>query len=421
MREKGFDTMIEQFLKANFVKKGEHLEVPPKCLIDPIKQYTVSKQTARTYRNVSLLKVGQLTNATPPTSLLHYKFTKNAKRKLTEDFATIQSWLAAGWIVEEIVLEPDGRSAKEVRYRMGPSLLNFFKRQNEQQAQRLQAYVIELQKSMKMLQPVETLKQAISQLEELVAMPIEQLAQTTIFKSNWSIEKRLRFLHFSIGFFQLANKETLFDFKEIGATLFDKIGGSKMFDREQKEFIAELEHVFSIQTADFGLVSLGKITPIYFAGELTGSYSQYQYGVVHALTDDAILRDSYKTQAQIIWLVENRAVLTRMAKEVDFLRRTHSFIVCLDGQIRSAHKKLIEQLITTQTVMIWTDYDAAGLTIAKHAVNLVNTSYKLIARENRIFPQIETYEKWLLSELKTAEHEQEQQLGDVDQWMKWIQ
>lgn len=413
--------MIEQFLTTIFVKKGEHLEVPPKFQTDVIKQYTVYKQTARTYRNVSLLKVGQLTHDTPPKEILQYKFTKNAKRKLTEDFATIQSWLAAGWIVEEIVLEQDGRSAKEIHYRIGPSLLQFFEVQNEQKEQSLQDYVMQLQKSVKMLQPEANLEQAIRQLKELLAMPIEQLAHATQLLSNWSIEKRLRFLHFSIGFFQLANKGILFDFKEIGATLFDKIGGSKIFDREQNEFIVELERIFSLQTADFGLISLGKITPVYFAGELTGSFSQYRHGVVHALTDDAILKDTYKIQASIIWLVENRAVLTRMAKETDFLRRTNSFVICLDGQIRSAHKTLIEQLITTQTVMIWTDYDFAGLTIAKHAVNLVNTSYKLIARDNQIFSNIDTYEKWLLNELKTAEHEQEQQLGDVEQWMKWIQ
>lgn len=413
--------MIERFLETYFVKKGEHLDLPPKFQTDAIKQYTVSKQTARTYRNVSFLKVGQLTNTTPPKEILQYKFTINAKRKLSEDFTTTHSWLAAGWIVEEIVLEQDGRSAKEVHYRIGPSLLQFFESQNEQHEQSLQDFVIQLQKSVKMLQPVADFEQAIRQLKELLAMPIKQLAHTTQLLSNWSIEKRLRFLHFSIGFFRLANKGKLFDFKEIGATLFDKIGGSKIFDREQKEFIAELERVFSIQTADFGLISLGKITSVYFTGELAGSFSQYRHGVIHALTDDAILKDTYKTEASIIWLVENRAVLTRMAKETNFLQCTNSFIVCLDGQIRSAHKTLIQQLITTQTVMIWTDYDFAGLTIAKHAVNLVNTSYKLIARDNQIFSNIKAYEKWLLSELKTAEHEQEQQLGDVDQWMKWIQ
>ncbi|MEG0380868.1 MAG: DUF2399 domain-containing protein, partial [Kurthia sp.] len=116
-----------------------------------------------------------------------------------------------------------------------------------------------------------------------------------------------------------------------------------------------------------------------------------------------------------------RAVLTRMAKETNFLQRTNAFILCLDGQIRSAHKTLIQQLITTQKILIWTDYDFAGLTIAKHAAHLVNTPYKIIARDGQIFDNIEAYEKWQLSELETAEHEQEQQLGDVEQWMKWIQ
>jgi len=219
----------------------------------------------------------------------------------------------------------------------------------------------------------------------------------------------------------LANEGVLFDFKEIGATLFDKIGGSKVFDREQKEFIEELERVFSVQTGDCGLISLGKITPVFFAGELTGTFSHYQQGVIHALTDDAILKDTYKTEANIIWLVENRAILTRMAKETSFLQITNSFILCLDGQIRSAHKMLIRQIVATQTVIVWTDFDSAGLTIAMHAVQMINTPYKIIARDNQIFSDIEVYKNWLLGELEVAEHEQEQQLGDVEQWMKWIQ
>ncbi|MFB7156006.1 DUF2399 domain-containing protein [Lysinibacillus sp. NPDC056232] len=412
--------MIEQFLTSYFVKNGEHLEVPPKYFSDTIKQYTVAKQTARTYRNVSFLKVGQLTTTKPSQELINYKFTKNAKRKLTEDFSTIQSWIKEGWIIEEIVFAQDGRTAKAIHYRIGQSLKYYFDAQNELQTQRLENYALQLQKSAD-IQPIKELQQAVHQLNEFVAMPIEKLAHTTKLLSHWSIEKRLRFLHFSIGFFQLANEGLLFDFKEIGATLFDKIGGSKVFDREQKEFIEELERVFSIQTGDCGLISLGKITPVFFAGELTGTFSHYQQGVIHALTDDAILKDTYKTDASFIWLVENRAILTRMAKETSFLQRTNSFILCLDGQIRSAHKMLIRQLVATQTVIVWTDFDVAGLTIAMHAVQMMNTPYKIIARDNRTFSDIEVYKKWLLGELEVAEHEQEQQLGDVEQWMKWIQ
>ncbi|MEY9973053.1 5S rRNA maturation endonuclease (ribonuclease M5) [Lysinibacillus sp. RC46] len=412
--------MIEQFLTSYFVKNGEHLEVSPKYITDTIKQYTVVKQTARTYRNVSFLKVGQLTKTKPSQELLNYKFTKNAKRNLTEDFSTIQSWIEEGWIIEEIVFAQDGRTAKAIHYRIGPSLKCYFEAQNEQQTQRLENYALQLQKSANIL-PIKELQHAVQQLNEFVSMPIEKLAHTTKLMSHWSIEKRLRFLHFSIGFFQLANEGVLFDFKEIGATLFDKIGGSKVFDREQKEFIEELERVFSVQTGDCGLISLGKITPVFFAGELTGTFSHYQQGVIHALTDDAILKDTYKTEANIIWLVENRAILTRMAKETSFLQITNSFILCLDGQIRSAHKMLIRQIVATQTVIVWTDFDSAGLTIAMHAVQMINTPYKIIARDNQIFSDIEVYKNWLLGELEVAEHEQEQQLGDVEQWMKWIQ
>lgn len=137
---------MEEFLIAYFIKKGEHLEESPKYISDTIKQYTVSKQTTRTYRKVSLLKVGKLTQEAPPDALLHYKFTKNAKRKLTEEFGTIQSWIAKGWVVEEIVLAQDGRTANAIHYRIGPSLERFLKVQNEQQEQSTQRYVRQLQK-----------------------------------------------------------------------------------------------------------------------------------------------------------------------------------------------------------------------------------------------------------------------------------
>lgn len=420
MKGKGGDRIMDEFLMAYFVKKGEHLEEPPKYISDSIMQYTVAKQTTRTYRNVALLKVGKLTQETPPRAILEYKFTKNAKRKLTEEFSTIQGWIAKGWVVEEIVLASDGRTASAIHHRIGPSLESFLTDQNEQQQQSLQRYRRQLQKCAH-LKPIVELQQAAQHMNELLALSIEQLTYTTQLLSNWSIEKRLRFLHFSIGFLQLANKKRQFDYKEIGAILFDEIGGSKVFDREQKEFITELERVFSIHAAHLGLMSLGKITSVYFAGELMGTYSQYQHGAIHALTDDEILKGQFKTNARMIWLVENRAVLTRMAMETPFLQNTNTLIVCLDGQIRTAHKTLIEQLITHQKVIIWTDYDFAGLTIAKHAVHLVPTSYKIIGRDHRIFVHLEAYEKWLLNELETAEHEQEQQLGGVEQWMKWIQ
>ncbi|WP_042476369.1 toprim domain-containing protein [Bacillus ndiopicus] len=68
-------------------------------------------------------------------------------------------------------------------------------------------------------------------------------------------------------------------------------------------------------------------------------------------------------------------------------------------------------------VIIWTDYDEAGLTIAKKAINLLHCPYKIIGRDGQLFTNIEQYEKWLLHE---GQHEQEQQLGGVEQWKAWV-
>lgn len=96
--------------------------------------------------------------------------------------------MASGWIVEEIILAQDGRTAKIVHYRCGPSLAHFFEAQHKQQEQSLQDYVIQLQNTMN-IDPVTEIQQPLQQLKELLALPIEQLTNATQFLSHWSIEK----------------------------------------------------------------------------------------------------------------------------------------------------------------------------------------------------------------------------------------
>ncbi|WP_397538075.1 DUF2399 domain-containing protein [Rummeliibacillus pycnus] len=418
--------MLEQFIIDTYLKKGETVEKTPRPITNHIVEYTITKQTVRTYKRVALIKIGtQLQSSQPPSKLLTYHFTLHAKRQLDEPFLTIQDWLTAGWIVQEIRLQSDGRTSKEMHYRMGPSYVKYTHQTMHDKNQQLEDQYQLILDYFHSCTFNQELQPYIQIFETFLYQIPSQLANEATLKANWSIQKRQKFLMFCIGYFQLASKETLFDFKQIGATVFDDIGGSKMFDKDREEFVEELERIFDLDSAILGLVSLGKIVPVYFSGQLCGKMSQYTYGAVHALTDDSILQDHYQSEAHYLFLVENRAVLTRMVKEPSFIEKTMSFVLCLDGQIRTAHKMLLKQLTSTKQVkkiIVWTDYDEAGLIIAQNAVKLVERiPTVIIARDYHEYSTIENYEIWLQTELQNGQHEQEQQLGGEQQWMKWIQ
>ncbi|WP_107838487.1 DUF2399 domain-containing protein [Metasolibacillus meyeri] len=394
---------IIDFVQQFILKSGEKIEKIEQQ--GNIQTLTIVKHSARIYKKVAQIKIAkQLANEIViPKVLVKYKFSLKAKRQLDEPVETIYQWLSAGWIVREIRYNVDGLSVKEEVYRMGPTYMEVLE---QQQAQDQQQYNFQL-----------TL--LFTQAEALqMPQSFQKAMRFDVMPSRWNQAKRLKFIQFCIAFYQLAQRKDLFDFKEIGATYEDRIGASKMFDAEREEFLAYLEQ-FNIDVANYGLVSIGKIVPIYFAGHAQAALATYEIGAVHATTDNAVLQTTFTTNNTTLWLVENRAILTRMATESEFLQKSNSFVLCLDGQIRSAHKQLIKQLLcsTIQQVLIWTDYDVAGLTIAKNAIQLLSCPYKIIGRHNQLFTDISLYEQWLQQEGK---HEQEQQLGGREQWETWV-
>lgn len=81
----------------------------------------------------------------------------------------------------------------------------------------------------------------------------------------------------------------------------------------------QLEDWANAPIVTLGLISLGQITPVFFAGQLDGEYATYKRGAVHALTNLSIINESFRTKASTIWLVENRAILTRMVAKKNFI------------------------------------------------------------------------------------------------------
>lgn len=162
---------------------------------------------------------------------------------------------------------------------------------------------------------------------------------------------------------------------------------------------------------------------------------------MHATTDSAVLTSPFTTTNTTLWLVENRAILTRIAVETEFLRQTNSCIVCLDGQIRSAHKQFIEQLLQSaiKQTIIWTDTDSAGITIAKYAAELVKGTVKLSAlydeqtaieiQQDKLksehsegkYNQDFYKQQWKIHEELGAFTEQQMQLQQIKQARKYLQ
>jgi len=203
-----------------------------------------------------------------------------------------------------------------------------------------------------------------------------------------------------------------------------KIGGSKAFDRNKEEFIDELEALSGFPLSVLGLTSLGRITPLYFSGQLKGQFASYQYGPVHALTDLAIAEERYVTEAKTLWLVENRAILTRIAAENGFLEENESLILCNDGHLRTSHKEAITQIIVNssiQQVIIWTDYDQDGLLIARELYETIeDLPCKWISPDGDVISDWQSFEQDISQYIQTEQKEQEQILGGAEQWKNWV-
>ncbi|WP_051330883.1 toprim domain-containing protein [Aneurinibacillus terranovensis] len=503
-------TYIETFI----LKSAEQLELTNKSNPgSPFIDVNIIKRTERTYRVVGVLTLASnvcndasadsSTSSTdvstnqeesPDEELTNINFMPRKKVKLDDRHPTTLRWLEKGWIIKEVRFKKDEKTIDSMHYRMGYRLHKYqadqvqqkkdalaqefqtWKKraallectwqieQSEQQPEQPEQQPEQPEQSEQIKQPdqIEQPEQQMSHtrqkgVQSLLNMinetyweDLHELEVSPLFPSKWPMQKRLKFLHFVLAFLQLCVTKTDFDWKEIGASYYKKIGGSKEFDLNKEEFIAWLEDWAQCPAALLGLTSLGKITPLYFSGEIAGRFSTYHFGPVHALTDLSISEDDYSTTAATLWLVENRAVLTRMAAEKDFMKKTNSLVVCVDGHLRTSHKQCIGQLLKNSSlknhslrqVIIWTDYDPDGLQIAKElylaisqavpqavsqAISQAASPYgipiltlKWITHDHEVIANWQHYEDYMIAFLKHQKAEQEQVVGGVEDWKKWI-
>lgn len=398
---------VEEFIQTFICKAGESVEQISSH------EWHIQRWTTRTFKNMGNIFAVEDYDAHPSEEIIRLKLRPHTRRKkLAISASLLDEALHKGWLIQEVRLMKDGMTPESTVYRMGPGL-----------------FIYEKLKEEKAAQADECLKQALLHEIDLVSdmlpqsflQQVNQFAHEDVDVEGWVKERVRKFHHFLIAYLQLRSQKTQMEYKEIGATYYQEIGGSKAFDHYRSFFIERLEKWLNAPIHELGIISLGTIVPIYFTGQMIGKYASYVHGTVHATTDFAMLEESFKTDDHILWLVENRAVVTRMAKETAFLKDTHSFVMGVDGQLKGAHRKLIRQLFqqsNIEKVLIWVDYDQAGQIIARDLVHLVEgVPYRLIGNEGNVFTTYEAYMEWS----KTIKHaEQEMTLGGVDEWRKWI-
>jgi 5S rRNA maturation endonuclease (ribonuclease M5) len=434
--EQTINSYIEKFI----LKSGEELEINPPITNSLFSEVKIIKRTNRTYRMTGILTIASTINLEPEQideELRKIGFTPKKKVPLDDHDRKILQWLEEGWIIKEVRFEKDGKTIQSADFRMGFRLYLYEQKLLEDKENETRDQFLELKKKAvstlsEMDKPNSNFEQRVKGIQSIIAV-IQQLEEMELnhqshFPRTWPMTKRLKFLHFIIAFIQISTEKSDFDWKEIGARYYQKIGGSKAFDTNKQEFIDLLEEWANTPAVQLGLTSLGQITSLYFSGNLTGNYSSYHWGPVHALTDLSISQEHYRTQAEVLWLVENRAILTRMAAQNPFLQKTNSLILCIDGHLRTSHKNCIRQILDNshvKQVIIWSDYDQAGSHIANGLYTFISSYEKLrlkwITPEQEVITDKIEYENYLADYLKTKAMEQEQILGGVEDWTKWVQ
>lgn len=431
----------QSFIEKYILKSGERLNPIPTSLANNyLTDIQIVKKTERTFRIVGLLTLSKYRNKSghAEDELLKANLTPTKKIHWNDHDPNTIRWFEQGWIMKEIRFKKDGRTPDSQHYRMGYRLYQYLQdlqraKENEWELElnRIKSKFIQINQkpSFPISEQRENgIKTCISVINELFNQDAPKLQNSHLFPIHWPMIKNIKFLHFNVAFLQICLQKLEFDWKEIGANYFKEIGGSKEFDKNKDDFIEILEEQSQCPAALLGLTSLGKITPLYFSGQLTGNFSSYSYGPVHALTDLSISQEQYSTSATTLWLVENRAILTRIASQKQFLHNTHSLMLCIDGHLRSSHKQCIIQLLknsTIQQAIIWTDYDPDGLQISKEIYETIfETKTKLqpkwITAEQEVLVTWQDYQLYMQAFLKIKKMEQEEVLGGADVWEKWV-
>lgn len=437
------EQVVIDYIEKFILKSGEEIDKRVSDSSAPFIEVKMIRRTERTYRLVGILTLAQKLISDISSideELVMLNFTPTKKIQLDDHNRTTLRWLEEGWILREIRFEKDGRTIRTMQFRMGYRLYKYeqdlIRKKESKIHNEFQSWKEDIMLPLSNFnesiafsnQRKKGIHSLMNILNQLLTVNATELKTVLFFPPTWSHIKRMKFLHFIRSFSKLCAQKEDFDWKEIGASYYNRIGGSKEFDTNKQDFIDLLEEWAKMPVNFLGLTSLGQITPLYFSGNLNGKYSYYDWGPVHALTDLSISQEDYATNAATVWLVENRAILTRVSSERNFLKETNSLMICVDGHLRTAHKQCIHQLLQNSDItqiIIWSDYDQAGLQIANELyVSVISCEQqplvKWISPEKKVFSEWAMYKQYMDEFLKSKEMEQEQMLGGVTDWKEWI-
>lgn len=217
-------------------------------------------------------------------------------------------------------------------------------------------------------------------------------------------------------------RDSGFEWKELGPALYPGIGASKRFDRLRPQLLEFLETVSGFSPEQVGLISRGSLYSIYLVGDLSldscggGMPLQLNRKALAALTNIQVEEAAaIQSRASKVLLTENRALLLKMYKTGWLARQPDLLVIGLDGRLRGAHRRLLQELgQAVRNFYAWVDTDAAGQSIAAAlAAILPGTLFVLPPR------QLCGFEEWL-SRLQNdpalCNVEQEEYLGEPSLW-----
>ncbi|BCG58605.1 Toprim sub domain-containing protein [Paenibacillus sp. URB8-2] len=462
------DAEIVNFICSRYLSKGTELE--PGTLSESGRSFEIDifRTGSRTRR-----RIGKITGGHADTGLSHEKNVPEALERLfhspkvrkgerellreIQDESLCSGGLAEGWIMRKDLYGSDGKTVVRTEYVMGYTLYLHLERKKSRTREREKqtianwnarlGAILNERNTVKIDLAGEENRHLLWNFIEDIAAKIEhctvvkEVSEVIWNKEQpWQGRKLEFYVDFIIALAEIAAARAHFDWKEIGARYYREIGGSKRFDPYKVEFLEEAEEQIGCPLPLLGLCSAGTVTPIFFAGELSGSGGfAYPQGFLHVVTDVTVWRTEFQTVCRTLWLTENRAVLTRMSAEPDFLRKSGSLIIGLDGQLRSGHRKLIKDVLagseSIRQIIVWCDSDRAGLTISRNVQALLQMAAPVAVKWilpdslNRkdnpagcVFRTWDAYEAEALARLdRRLAGEQEAEMGDTDSWNLWME
>lgn len=157
-----------------------------------------------------------------------------------------------------------------------------------------------------------------------------------------------------------------------------------------------------------------------------------EIGAVHATTGLAVFTHDFTTTAESLWLVENRAVVTRLAATGRFLEDTNGLVIGLDG-LGEGHRLLVYTLLegasSIKQVLVWVDYDETGYYMSRGIAELLSrfphfqVKWVLPAYVERecVVRSFTEYETLVFRYREQYENrEQEEWLRGEHEWMRWL-